>query len=324
MMYPPAADFGMQSGVNMPAYGGASEFNMAYGTNANVKPARIGHRKTMNIVSMSLSLFVPWILFSVLYGVLSFNIHFDHPAIATLICAVGFVLVCAFGVLAASALKRKYAGDPTREPTWFVFLFVSCLVAWITAVVFGDMNFHHNAKPFYDLYNLNVYPSVDPSKWRGQQLMDAGRIMFEGGSKLDLKRTAGFKNTDMYCVAPIVMDGQAAASYDFWAVGMNCCDGMDTSSYRCGDYDNVHARGGLRLMHDDERPFYRLAVQEAESAYNIQATHPLFFYWLDDPIASMSQYQDNAYKWFLAGMFLFFTVQLTAVAAASIFFSQRS
>ena len=42
----------------------------------------------------------------------------------------------------------------------------------------------------------------------------------------------GFKNLDLYCVAPIVVGDEAIASYDFWAVGLNCCSGVPIE-HRC-------------------------------------------------------------------------------------------
>jgi len=36
------------------------------------------------------------------------------------------------------------------------------------------MNFVYNMQPYYDIENLNTYPSVNPSTESGQQMMDAG------------------------------------------------------------------------------------------------------------------------------------------------------
>lgn len=60
-------------------------------------------------------------------------------------------------------------------------------------------------------------------------------------------------------MAPIVNGNAALATYDFWAVGLNCCSGV-SSDFRCGEFNNQHARSGLRLMRDDQRPFYRQAL----------------------------------------------------------------
>jgi hypothetical protein len=157
----------------------------------------------MNLVGICTSLFVPWVLFSILYAVISFEIHYKNASLCYLLEALGFVGVLACGFLAFTAIQARWNGDAEREPSWFIFLFLTSLIAWILAIVAGDWNFWSNMQPYYDINNLNSYPSVDPSKMRGQQLMDAGRIIFAQGSKLDITKSMGFKNLDAYCVAPI-------------------------------------------------------------------------------------------------------------------------
>jgi len=285
-----------------------------------------GQRKRMNLVSIVVALFLPWGLFSVLFAVMSFSMHYQQPIFAYAFVGLGFVVVLACGLFAVDAAKKKAAGDPRREPTWFIFIFITTLLAWLIAVVCGDINFFHNMQPFYDVNNLNVYPDVDPSIMRGQQLMDAGRIVFSSDSKLDLRKSIGFKNLDLFCVAPITTGNanvthQTLASYDFWAVGVNCCSG-NMADFHCGEFNNPRAHAGLRLMRDDERAFFRLAVQQAEAAYNIKAVHPLFFTWMQDPIAEINAYQDEGYKHYLLGMFSYFSFQLFLVVCATIAFTK--
>lgn len=274
-------------------------------------------KKRVNLVAVCLNVFIPWLVFVGLYAILTFSFHYQHPTLAWVCVGLGLLLVFAALGLAYRA-KRSSEG---RDPSWYMFSAICLLLAVVLAAIFGDMNFWYNMQPYYDIENLNTYPSVNPATEKGQQLMDAGRVYFADGTKLDGSKAMGFKNLDLYCVAPIVNGNAQLASYDFWAVGLNCCSGV-SSDFRCGEFNNPHARSGLRLMRDDQRPFYRLAVQQAAAAYNIQATHPLFFYWLQDPVAEMNAYRDEGFKYFLLGIFTHFAFNFFCVAVAVIGFSR--
>eukprot|EP00450_Noctiluca_scintillans_P002657 CAMPEP_0194489264 /NCGR_PEP_ID=MMETSP0253-20130528/8865_1 /TAXON_ID=2966 /ORGANISM="Noctiluca scintillans" /LENGTH=305 /DNA_ID=CAMNT_0039329703 /DNA_START=74 /DNA_END=991 /DNA_ORIENTATION=- len=274
-----------------------------------------GKRRRMNLVAICLNIFMPWLLFSWVFGVLSYSFHYQHPFLAWCCALAGFVVAGVQAFLAVQARKRE------RDPMWYTFGAVACFVAVVLGCIFGDLNFWYNMQPYYDIENLNTYPSVSPSREKGQQLMDAGRVYFADGTALDMRKAMGFKNLDLYCVAPIVNSNSQLASYDFWAVGINCCSGV-ASDFRCGEFNNPHARSGLRLMRDDQRPFFRLAVQQAEAAYNIKATHPLFFYWMQDPVAEMNAYRNDGFKYYLLGIFSHFSFNLFCVVAAVVGFSK--
>jgi hypothetical protein len=313
-MYRQGYEQAAMSGEQHPAYGAGPAF-------AVKSPFFRGQRKRMNIAGICVSLFLPWILFTAIYAVMSFEVHYKQPALTLFINALGLVVVLTSGGMAFNAWKNQCHGSAERDPTWFIFLFITCLVAWLLGIAAGDANFWTNMQPYYDIINLNTYPSVDPSKMRGQQLMDAGRIIFSEGSQLDLKKSMGFKNLDTYCVAPVGKGNDPLATYDFWAVGLNCCSG-NSADFHCGEFNNPKASAGLRLMNDGQRAFYRLAVQQAEAAYNIKAVHPLFFHWMQDPIAEMNAYQDDGLKYFLLGMFAHFAGQLFLVVIATIALSK--
>merc|ERR1740123_2703950 len=156
--------------------------------------------------------------------------------------------------------------------------------------------------------------------------MDAGRVVFSPGSSLDVSKAMGFRNEDTYCVAPVAsgsVQGHAPlASYDFWAVGKNCCSGS-AGDFRCGWYDAKRARGGVRMVRDEDRAFYRLAVQQAQSTFQIKSVHPLFFHWVEDPNAEIERDRLNGYRFVLIGMFGFFGFQMTLVTFFALFLSRK-
>lgn len=181
----------------------------------------------------------------------------------------------------------------------------------------------------------------------GNQFMDAGIINFVYGSHVDTTKSYGMKNKDVWCVAPIVFheshlqivaaslgkstsdlksatqanhtpaynslgyngSGTLPPHFDFWAVGTNCCSGHG-ADFMCGEFDNINAHSGLRLMNDRDRGYFRLAVQEAESAYNIKAEHPIFVYFMEDPMVEVNNYINNGLRQFKLSIYIFAVWQL--------------
>lgn len=287
--------------------------NTKYGSDNSVFTP--GKRRRMNLLAICANLFLPWFMFCGIFSLMSFGVHYTSSAAAKASIVVGLCIAVATGFMGYRAKQRN------ADPVWFNFAAISFLVAAIVAGVVGDLNYWYNMHTFYDLENLNTYPSVSPALEKGQQLMDAGRVYFAAGAHLDMQKAIAFKNDDLYCVAPITTGNSQLVSYDFWAVGVNCCSGV-SSDFRCGEFNNPHTRAGLRLMRDEQRPFFRLAVQQAEAAYNIKSTHPLFFYWLQDPVAEMNSYRDDGFKYYLLGIFGHFAFNSFCVACAVVGFSK--
>mmetsp|Transcript_13106 Transcript_13106/g.29755 ORF Transcript_13106/g.29755 Transcript_13106/m.29755 type:complete len:308 (-) Transcript_13106:15-938(-) len=278
-------------------------------------------RRRTNVLSLVASLLVPWAAFAITFGVVSFSIHYQHPQLCSFVVAIGAIVILVTGTMALQAHWQKRARDTPREPTWYMFVSLTLLLAWVLALILGNANYSTHMRPYYDVTNLNTYAGVDPAKARGQTLLDAGRVMFTRTARLDISKSFGFKNGNTYCVVPVVSSEERLASYDFWAVGVNCCSG-NKPDFQCSNYDSPRAHAGLRLMSDGERENFRLAVEQAEAAHGIRAQSPLFFYWTEDPIGETNGYQDRGFKFYILAVLLFFAVQLFLVVMSAVGFVQ--
>jgi hypothetical protein len=320
----------MVNGQQYTAYGAAPQFIDEEGEiiEPHVKPPWLGRmRLRMNLMAVFVSLFFPWLLFNGLFANLSLRFHYKYPEECWAIVGLAALVVFGIGGLAAMNVKQMLARSMRYQPMWYIFLFLTSLVALVLGPFFGNKNFWNWMQPYYILQGLNDYSGVDPSRMRGQQMMDAGRMQFASNATLDLRRAYAFQNLDTYCVAPISMHSEAMGSplplnsYDFWAVGINCCAGNATHAvdFKCGtitsEYSRLHE--GLRIVDDERRPFYRLAVQQAEAAFALKAIHPLFFHWTDDAVGGIEHYKQMAYKNFAIAMVVSFIIQVSLVMAAT-------
>jgi len=282
-----------------------------------------GQRHRLNVHGILLSLFAPWLLFVFVYAVLSFRIHYGQPQICYLLTALAFLFgVAAPGIFAANQTKKKIT-DTNYTPSWNIYLVGTCFLAFFVGAFSGQYNYGRFMQPYYDYLNLAVYEDLDTNEFVGQQLMDAGRINFKAGTALELNHSMGFRNTEMFCVAPIVTKHSPykALSNDFWAVGKNCCSGSQ-ADFHCKGFSDPTSTGALRLISQSDRPFYRLAVQQAEATYKITATHPLFFEWVHNADTSMESFYTAGVADFVMWICCYFLFQATLTAMAALAFSK--
>jgi hypothetical protein len=313
-----------------------SDFELNVGKNYQEKDYLLGRkRRVVNWIPLLLAVFLPWFLFLIVYRAVFARLHYNKPQLSLLVVLLAMVASIYVTIKAYSISKKAssqhaahfdklYASGATF---FWKYQAVAFWVATLSAWMIGDLNFWFYMQPYYDVENLAAYVDVNPSEHgfpngefvpaRGKRYLDAGIVYFQNDVVLDTSKAMSFRNGDLYCVAPLVSKScKKNCGYDFWAVGLNCCSDS-AADFRCGEYSNPQAKSGLRLMRDDQRPMFRLAVLGAEGVHKITSTHPLFFYWLEDPKSEIKSYQERGYSMFLTWMFIFFFGNAAAVAIAT-------
>ncbi|CAK8994885.1 unnamed protein product [Durusdinium trenchii] len=127
-------------------------------------------------------------------------------------------------------------------------------------------------KKYYSITDLDFYDNVNPARSFGKEMLDAGRVIFTKGSRLDYHRSfahlgargvgnrmwqsavqddpekvvAVHQNGSTFCVVPIIAANDQAlpATFDFWAAGKDCC-GETGAGFACGAAKSAVARGCL-------------------------------------------------------------------------------
>eukprot|EP00392_Amoebophrya_sp_AT5.2_P015413 g15615.t1 len=162
-----------------------------------------------------------------------------------------------------------------RAPIYIFNLFVPPLLVF-------SLVYKHELRPLYAMQAMRERSGVDPSVTPAASLSDTGKIYFTGSTYVDITRgyavwpghtTMSYQSDDTYCVAPIVVQDAVQTSYDYWAVGINCCRTSDPSFEGCVDrsVSSSPAPAGLRVIFPEQLPYFRLAVEQSEAEYNILA-----------------------------------------------------
>jgi len=247
-------------------------------------------RRRVSGLAMLQAVALPCALCTGTMVLLSFPVGFQHEALANFLIILGLVFV---GVLAWKAVYGYLVSEQygTQEPTWFMFLAVTCLLGLIVGLVVGKAAYSSSLKPYSVLSVMGSARDVDPADVPGAKYLDVSRISFQSGSRVAEELSLGYKDSDVYCVAPIVSNStQKPSTYDFWAVGINCCSPMPPARFWCSRYDitDPYAHSGQRFMDDAVSSKFRLAIEQAEEEYRYSAgTPPMLFTWTKDAVADV-------------------------------------
>jgi len=258
----------------------------------------------------------PGIFFGVTLA-LTFSWHFFRATAVWIGVVLSFVPAL-WAWMALQKARRKSA-----DTRWPLMCLILCLNAAVVGIIVGQLTYWTFLYPFFFLQSMKTYSNVDPSQVTGWRLMDAGKIHFAENVRLATDMGMSYTNWDVYCVAPITTgsglpsQSTSLATYDLWAVGVNCCRSAD-SNFHCGEYNNINARAGLRQVDESHRMYFNLAVEQAKAAYNIQSEHPLFFYWVQDPDRQVSHFFSSGFRVFVMSNLVFTTVLVLWVASCAV------
>lgn len=197
-------------------------------------------------------------------------------------------------------------------------------ISFIAGLSSGDV-LAKSMTAYYDITTLNRYDNVNPARTQGKELIDAGRVIFAQGSRLNLHRSMSTKRDGViYCVVPIVASASEPlpATFDFWAVGQDCCSDAG-KDFVCGAAKDHTARGGIRLVDEEKIEIYKKAVEEAEVVHHMQSVHPLFFEWVADPIGELVSLKDRVFQSYRTYCLAFAASTMAVVFIGYIYFFLR-
>jgi hypothetical protein len=292
---------------------------------------RMGKNGLINPLEIFCGVFWPTLVFLLIVRLIISPMRYNY---ATFVLVIGLIIPVSIQLYMTT---RVYAN--VRHGRVIRWRLVLNIVMWLSmgfAYIRGDKLYWKFARSYYQFQDMASYINISPTTDRGQSYMDAGQVYFKEGARVEVSKAIAFQEDQIYCVAPIVqetMDSKGdqtgvqksgdqnntaddqnnaaggnkgkgslklpkSGTVDFWAVGMNCCDPSGLN-FKCGDSTKPFARAGIRVLRDDTRPFFLMAVQEWTAWLHMPAKHPLFFHWVQDPLLEVDNFWFNAKRYWL-------------------------
>lgn len=202
--------------------------------------------------------------------------------------------VVTLSVFFAAVFCGRYTKDFYRSSImywgwWPMNLAFWSFAATVLGALMGSWLWSECLAPYYELRGLQKYKDINPEHVPGERIQDAGLVDFTNFVEMDRAKGGCFMNRgNTYCIAPIVNGGQVkyglsgvpeSGSYDYFAVGINCCS-CPNRDFQCGEWQNPMASSGIRSLDYKSRPYYSLALDDWQASYGKTSKHPMFFDWV--------------------------------------------
>jgi len=197
--------------------------------------------------------------------------------------ALVFAALC----IAFSGLFYSIGKNHVKGPA-YTFLSVLCFIATVGGVMSGLSVQARFFGPYWSYGHRPVYSDVlatDPAAARS----DAGIINFASNAIVDTFRTGNLLSSRgrKFCAAPILDESQQTVA-EFWAVGMDCCEGH--IGYYCDGAQDITAKSGAVIFETNSwfnrDPYYKYmdAVKQSAARNQLQIPErPLLVRWVKDP-----------------------------------------
>lgn len=282
------------------------------------------YRTAVHPLEIAACAMLPALSFAIIHYCLTFGFRAESSREAFLLAPACFFALC----LGLSALTYVLY-TRNRSIRFWAALTICMWFALGIGVFVGDKKYYQYIDKFNTWQDMAVYVNMDVRTDHGQTFMDSGRMYFKEGTFVARERAVAFHSGATYCVAPIVRspieseDGSGdlptvtgfsvppSGAYDFWAVGTDCC-GENGDTFTCGDVESQLTRSGLRVLDENTRQYYLLAVQEWSASMGLPVKHPLFFHWVKDPIQTVQEQYTKAQRAYWVDISTFFIASIFA------------
>jgi len=226
--------------------------------------------------------FVPYAFFLLTLLLLLVVQHFSHMVAMVLLAAMvlGACVLIAFGV----------TGAVRGGALSWITLGCLCLVGMGMGLAAGHVAWQTGGvRQSWWLSRGKHYSDITAGT-DARSVIDAAAIDFDGNSRVDTQSSAGYSDGGQtFCAAPVLAEDTATAlkRVHFWAVGIDCCDGI--GGFNCDESRQANAHKGV-VMLDGGNPCpgcnarsFQSAVSKAQALHNLVGSdEAILVRWVSD------------------------------------------